>query len=123
MLVQRTAVIAMTALAIAWGVLGTAAILSAIERGTLSPATLGLLTALSIANLGALVLAAIATRSPRIGAHWFVSLVLVANVVTTFTDQFGLVDGLYLAACLLTAGMVALSWRRPNKSPVTHTTS
>ncbi len=70
-----------------------------------------------MANLGLLILAAVASRSSRRPLRTFVVVVLGLNAVTSVTDQVGLADALYLLLVLITLVLVVYGWRRGSRTP------
>ncbi|HEV8024586.1 MAG TPA: hypothetical protein VGP37_06860 [Candidatus Nanopelagicales bacterium] len=107
---QMTAAALIGGLAAFWFYLSSARVSSAVEAGTLSTPMLVGVGLASAVNLIALVLAAVAAyflaRGTRIN-FWFVVIVLTANCLTVFVNPFTLVDGFYLAACVVALGLVA----------------
>jgi peptidoglycan/LPS O-acetylase OafA/YrhL len=111
------ATVAIAVLAVVWFFLGSASLSAAIGRGTFSPAALAILGVLTMANLGLLILAAVANRSSRRALRAFVVVVLGLNAVVSITDQVGPADVLYLLLTVAALLMVVLAWRhRPRES-------
>lgn len=96
-------------LAAFWLYLSSARVSFAVEAGTLSTPMLVGVGLASAVNLVALVLAALAAYFLARSTHlnfWFVVIVLTANCLAVFVNPFTLVDGFYLAACLVALGLV-----------------
>jgi len=111
------ATVAIAVLAVVWFFLGSASLSAAIGRGTFSPPALATLGVLTMANLGLLILAAVANRSSRRALRAFVVVVLGLNAVVSITDQVGPADVLYLLLTVAALLMVVLAWRhRPRES-------
>ena len=79
---KRTAVawVAIAVIAAWWFFLGSATVSAEAQLGRMAPGELALLGSLAAANLGLLILAAIAVRQPGRLARIFVVVVLVANI-------------------------------------------
>lgn len=102
-------------LAAFWFYLSAASVSSAVESGNLGTVVLVAVGLASAVNLVALVLAAIAAYYLPQGKtvyFWFVIVVLVANVLATLADQFGLVDTIYLLGSLVAIGLTIALRRR-----------
>lgn len=111
-------------LAVTWFFLGSAGVSAAIERGELSGTGLALFGLAAAVNFAALVLAIAAAYfavPSRTWAWWFVVVVVLANAITTLTDQVGAADVLYLLLCLLALGLALAvrisAARRPRGAP------
>ena len=97
-------------MAVAWLVLGSLSAVRAINGGSLTSVTI-IVGALSLANLGALVLATLAARSTSRWLRAYVVAVLAVNAIASVTDQIGVADILYLVLCAATVCIVVISWR------------
>lgn len=117
-------VASLTVLAVTWFFLGSAGVSAAIERGEPSGIGLALFGLAAAVNFAALVLAIAAAFfvvPSKPWAWWFVVVVLLANAITTLTDQVGTADVFYLLLCLL-ALVLAIAVRisaakRPRGAP------
>lgn len=105
------ATIAVAVIAAWWFFLGSASVSAQVERGALSSAALAAIGVLAAANLGALILAAIAVRLKGPVSRAFVVVVLAANFIPAFLDHVGVLDIAYAAAVALALGLVLWSWR------------
>lgn len=103
--------VALAVLAVVWFFLGSASLSAAIGRGTFSSAALAILGVLTMANMGLLILAAVANRSSRSALRVFVVVVLGLNAVASIADQIGPADVLYLLLTVAALLMVVLAWR------------
>ena len=97
-------------MAVAWLVLASLSVVHAIDGGSLTSVTI-IVGALSLANLGALVLATLAARSTARWLRAYVVAVLAVNAIASVTDQIGLADILYLILCTAAVSVVVISWR------------
>jgi hypothetical protein len=121
---RLAATAAIATLAAFWFYLSSASVSSSVEDRSFSTAVLVVVGLAAAVNLVALVLAAVAVFYLPRGKpayFWFVVVVLAANSVASLADQFGIVDVVYIVACLvalgLTIGLRRRLPRRPRAEP------
>ena len=76
--------------------------------------TMLVVAVLMFGNVAALLLAGFGVGTGKRGFYVFALLVLAANIVLTFTDEFGLFDFLTVVLDFVLLSLVILVWRRTN---------
>ena len=108
--------LAIGALAAWWFFLGSASVSARAVAGDTTAAMLATFGVLAAANLGALILSALAVRVDRRAARVFVVIVLVGNVVSSILDEIGVFDVAYALASVIALSVTVWAWRAQRRS-------
>jgi len=92
-------------LAAIWLLIGILSLVRMANGATDQTITMWVVAVLVAANAGAMLIAGLGLRSRHKVFYYFALVLLVANIVLTVTDQFGLLD---LVTLLMDAGLFAL---------------
>jgi len=106
--------------ALIWVGLGVLSFIRISERGARS-GTLAAVAVLMFGNAAAFLICAVGLHTGRRAFYWLTLAVLVANIVLTFTDQFGALDFVTLLIDLVALGLLFYARRHWPASPPSST--